>query len=97
MTAILPIIERLCEMPRALTPFRVHVPGLAADERFVHFDFAIDLVEGFSLHRKANAVEHEPRGLLRHTERTMDLVAADPVLRASNHPHGRKPLVQAER
>ena len=47
----------------AALPRLVHVPGLAADEGFVYFDLAAELVEALALHREANPVEHEPRGL----------------------------------
>jgi hypothetical protein len=41
----------------------VHVPGLAADEGFVGFNLALELLETPGLHRQADAVEHEPCGL----------------------------------
>ena len=43
----------------------VHVSRFAADESFVHFDFAAEFAaEEFILHGKPDAVEHEPCGLL---------------------------------
>src|SRR5262249_31355282 len=75
-----------------------HVAGLAADVGFVHFDVAAELpaAVGVVLHGEPNALQHEPRGLLRNANRARDLVAADAVLAVGTHPHRRQPLVEAE-
>src|ERR1039457_6281591 len=50
----------------------VHVPGLAAAVGFVNLDFAAQFAAVvFVLHREANPVEHEPRGLLSDPKRPM--------------------------
>ncbi len=54
----------------------VHVARLAADERFVDFDFAAQLAAGLALHRQANAVKHEPRGLLGDPSGAVNFVAS---------------------
>ena len=54
-------------------------------------------VEAPGLHREANTVEHEPRGLLGDAKRARQFVGADAVLRVREQPDRRKPLVQAER
>ena len=74
----------------------VHVTGLPADERLVRFHFAIEL-EPARFHRESDAVKQEPRGLLSNADGPMNLPRANAVLRVRNHPHGRQPLVQAER
>ena len=47
----------------------VHVARLAADVGFVHFHVADSLPPVVVLHRQPNAVQHEPRGLLRDAKR----------------------------
>src|SRR5580704_2404641 len=77
---------------------QVHVTSLAADERFVHFDFAAELgTEELILHSKADALKHEPCRLLRDLHITCDLVAAHAVLAVSKHPRCRKPLIKRNR
>jgi len=83
----------------ALAPF-VHVPGLAADEGFIHFDFGsrpAKFHERAFLQGQPDSLEHEPRGFLRDAEAPVNLVGTDAVLAVHQHPDGRKPLVQAER
>jgi len=76
----------------------VHVPSLAADEGFVHFDFAANFrTEEIILHRKANALQHEPCGLLGNFHIAGDLVAANSILAVSKHPRCPEPLVQCDR
>src|SRR5690606_33750702 len=59
----------------------VHVAGLTADERLVQLDFAAEFpAAAVVLHGKADALEHEPCGLLCDADSTGDLVAADAVL-----------------
>jgi hypothetical protein len=75
----------------------VHVPGFAADECFIYFDFATEFIEPAFLHRKTNAMEHEPSGLLGNAESTMDFVATDTVLATDNQPRCGKPLLKRDR
>src|SRR4051794_29523143 len=72
----------------------VHVARLAADVALVYLYLAIELVEAPGLHGEANALEHEPSGLLRDTECAAQLVRADPILGVRGQPHGGEPLVQ---
>ena len=46
----------------------VHVAGLAADESFVRFDFAGEQARSALVQGEADAVIHEPSGLLRDAE-----------------------------
>jgi hypothetical protein len=71
--------------------------GESADEGLVDLDLAAHLLEGSSLHRQADSVEHEPRGLLRDAQRTVKLIGADPVLGAGEQPDRRQPLVEPNR
>ena len=48
------------------------------------------------LHRKAESVEHEPRGLLSDAKVSCNLVGTDSVLAVNQHPHCDKPLVQSD-
>src|SRR5439155_2093351 len=75
----------------------VHVPRFAADEGFVDFDRARDLLEALVLDGEPQPMQHEPRGLLRHVDVAGDFVAADAVLAVDEHPQRRQPLVQADR
>jgi hypothetical protein len=76
----------------------VHVAGLAADESFIHFDFARELAaSGFVLHGESDAVEHEPCGLLGHSEVAGDCVAANSVLTVGNHPNSSQPFIESNR
>jgi hypothetical protein len=87
--------------PRAgnnlLTACAVHIARFAADERFIYFDFARQFRSGLILHRFANAVKHEPSGLLGQSEVARDFVAAHTILAVGNKPHSREPLAQRDR
>src|ERR1019366_216752 len=79
---------------------RVHVTRLPADEGFVYLNlsaFTTQLVERLALHRKANSVKHEPRGLLSHADRAVKLPGRDTVLAVQNHPDSRQPLLKPYR
>src|SRR6266852_2171588 len=78
----------------------VHEAGSATDEGLVHFYlFAIssESNEILVVQGKANAVHHEPSGLLSDAQGTGHFVGTDSVLRVNNHPNGNHPLVHAER
>jgi hypothetical protein len=74
----------------------VNVPGLAADERFIYFDFASEFIKPTLLHGETNPMEHEPCCLLGKAESAMDFVAADTVLATDNQPRGGKPLFKRD-
>ena len=77
----------------------VHVSGFAADEGFVHFDFAsapAHLDERTGLHGEANTMEHKPCGFLSDTKSAAYLVGANPVFAVGDHPDSHKPLVQTD-
>lgn len=75
----------------------MHILGESTDERVVNFGDAGHLLEGASLHRIANPVQHEPRRLLSDTERPSKFVGRDAVLAVGDEPNSRKPLVEPER
>src|SRR6266542_5022649 len=73
---------------RALFPFFVHESRFAADERLVYFNLAPNLAACLLvLHRKANALQHEPRGLLCDADAAVNFPRADAVLAVGDHPH----------
>ena len=74
----------------------VHEPRLAADEGFIDFNIAGHAAEGAGLHRKPDAVEHEPSGLLSDADGTAQLGRTDAVLVIDQHPHGGEPLVETD-
>lgn len=75
----------------------VHIPRLAADERFIHFYFTGQFAALLALLCESDPVKHEPCGLLGHAERSCDLATADTVLAIQDEPHCGKPLFQTER
>jgi len=74
----------------------VHIAGLAADEGFIRFDLARELVECASVHRMTNPVEHEPCRLLRNVDVARDFIRANAVLAVGNQEHRAEPLVEAD-
>ncbi len=74
----------------------VHESRRAADESFVHFDFATHPPERFILQGQTNAVKHEPRGFLSDAKSARNFVGANPVLAVGEHPSRREPLVEAD-
>lgn len=75
----------------------VHVAGEAADVSLIRFDLAAHfLLERTRLHRNADAVNHEPSGLLRDADSAVDFVRTDAVLAVRHHPNCHEPLVQTE-
>src|ERR1035437_6008800 len=75
---------------------RVHVAGLAADEGFVRFDLARQLVDAAHAQSMADAVIHEPPRFLRDADGAVDFVGTHAVPAVHNLPHGHEPLVQSE-
>ena len=58
---------------------------------------AANLPAHFILHGESDTVQHEPRGLLSHTDSFGEFVTADAVLAVSNQPHGDQPLINRQR
>jgi hypothetical protein len=75
----------------------VHVPRLAADERFVGFDFARQQSESTLSQSEAQTMRHEPSGLLGHAKIAGQFAGAYAILAIHDQPKRGKPLVQAER
>jgi hypothetical protein len=86
-----------CAGNNLLAARAMHIPRLAADEGFVNFDFASKFGSRLVLHGFANPMQHEPCGLLRQSEVSRDLVAADSVFAIRHKPHGREPFAQRDR
>src|SRR5436190_2671748 len=81
----------------ALPLIKVHVPSLAADKGFIHFNVTAQFVpRGFVLHGETNAMEHEPCGLLGDLNILGDFVAADSIFAVSDHPHCHEPFVERD-
>ena len=78
-------------------PVALNAPHLAADEGFVRLDRAGKHRAFPVLHGLADAMEHEPRRLLRHAERPRQLVGRGSVLRVRQEPQGRKPFGKRDR
>jgi hypothetical protein len=75
----------------------VHIAGLRADERFIDFDFASEHVKTPVLHSKADAVQHEPSGLLGDAKAAMQFVGTDTVFCPNDEPRSGEPLLKADR
>src|SRR6266568_797469 len=75
----------------------VHVASLSTDISFICFYLAAKLPADSLLHRKANALQHEPSRFLSNAETTVKLVRTDSILAVGREPHCRKPFVQANR
>ncbi len=74
----------------------VHEARRAANEGFVHFDFAAHSSEGFVLQGEPDAMEHEPSRLLSDLERASHFVGTDSILAVGEHPSRREPLIEAD-
>jgi hypothetical protein len=75
----------------------VHVLGFSTDVCLVNFDRARHLCERLRKHCFTNAVEHEPRRLLRDKKRPSQFVTRNTVLAIGDQPHGGEPLVETDR
>jgi hypothetical protein len=77
----------------------VHESSRATDKSFVYFYFAARAA-GFhgriGLQRKPDAMQHEPSRLLSDTKGTVNFPRANAILAISDHPHSRKPFVEAD-
>src|ERR1044072_5586480 len=81
----------------ALTFASMHVSGLAADIGLIGLDAALHFLHRAVLHRKTDAVKHEPRGLLRDSNRAVQFVGTDSVFGVSDEPESAQPFVQLNR
>jgi len=77
--------------------FGVHVAGLPADERFVHFNFTRKFRSGLVLHRFTNAMEHEPSGFLSQSKVTCDFAGTNTIPAVGNQPHSGEPFFNRDR
>ncbi len=75
----------------------MHVARLSADVGLVRFASAAHLRNASFLHCEADALQHKPRGLLRHAKRAMQFVRANAIFAVGREPHGGKPLIQTNR
>jgi hypothetical protein len=75
----------------------VHETSASADVGFVSLNLSAHLVEAAALHGEPDAVQEEPRRLLRHANRPRQFAGANTVLRAGEQPDGRQPLIEADR
>lgn len=92
--------NRLASNATALDPFFAlvleHVTRVATDEGFVNVCFAAKQPV-IRLKTKADALQHEPGGLLGYPQNTGNLVGANTVLAARKKPDRGKPLTKTER
>src|ERR1700730_1054768 len=78
----------------------VHVSGKATDESFIHLYFfpaSAKLDELLLVQGKANAVHHEPSGLLSDSQSACYFIGANAVLGIYDEPYRDHPLIHAER
>src|SRR5207302_358805 len=69
-----------------------------SDVSFIRFNFAAKLATKEPvLHCKANAMQHEPGGLLRYANRSVKFVRTDSVLGIGDQPKSSKPFVESDR
>jgi len=80
----------------ALTLGGMHIASLLTDEGLVYFDFATKLVKTCFLHRKTDAVVHEPSGLLSNLQSPMEFVRTDTVFATSDQPYSTEPLFKGD-
>ncbi len=84
----------------ALALIGVHESSGTADESFVYFDVApapTEFQNGAILHRKTDAMKHEPCGFLSDAKSAAHFIRTDSVLAVGNHPNRDEPLVERER
>src|SRR5947209_3679229 len=77
----------------------VHVPCFATNESFIGFHFATiatQFQKRAATHSLANSVQHEPSGFLSYADSAVNLVRANTVLAAANHPHGHNPFFERQ-
>lgn len=84
-------------------PALVHVLDATADERLINLNrrssiaASTKFVEGIVLHRGADAIQHEPRRLLRHAKSAVKFPRRNTILAVQQHPDRWQPLLQRDR
>jgi hypothetical protein len=66
----------------------MHVPSLAANEGLIRFDVTGEFIRRCHAEGNADAMIHEPCGLLSYADCSVDLVGTDSVFAVHNLPHG---------
>src|SRR5207248_562990 len=81
----------------------VHILHSAANESLIDFYFAAVTIAQLCLdselricQSRANALQHEPCGLLRDSDRAVKFPRTDSIFAVNNHPHCEHPLVESE-
>src|SRR5665213_1339999 len=75
----------------------VHIAGLTADESLVYFYFTRELTARvLVLHCEPRTLQHEPRGFLRYTHRSVNLPRANAILAVDDQPHDGQPLFKTD-
>src|SRR5438309_6929795 len=78
----------------------VHESRLAADERFINFNFrtgTAQLHKRFILQHKPNALKHEPSRLLSDAERASEFRRTDSILTVHKQPKCSHPFIKSKR
>src|ERR1700722_9790304 len=75
----------------------VHVSRFAADKGLIDLYLATQLCGGLVLHDFADAVQHEPSGLLGDTQVAGDLTSTNTIAAVGYQPHSSEPLIQTDR
>jgi hypothetical protein len=75
----------------------VHEAGETADKRPVNLKLSTTQLIIFIMHRKPDAMKHEPRGFLSNANGAVNLPRANPILAIRDKPHSGEPLIQSER
>jgi hypothetical protein len=80
----------------ALALGNVHVPRFTADEGFIRFDVAGQLLARVHTQAESNPVIQKPRGLLGYVQVAGDFATADAVFAVDDEPHRGKPFVDPD-
>jgi hypothetical protein len=75
---------------------KVHVAGLAANERLISFDLTGELGDGVIMHGSADAMHHEPRRLLCNADGAGYFAGANAVLAIAESPVSAHPLIKPD-
>ena len=75
----------------------MHVPGFAADESLIRFDFAGELRKCLVMHGLTDAMEHKPCAFLRDAKRSSNFTGTNAVLAVAEHPERTHPLIKSKR
>lgn len=91
------LIARSASSDAALALGDVHVASLATDERLISLNLTGELYGGIVVQGHADAVKHEPCGLLSDTKGTGHFAGANAVLAIAKNPVSAHPLIQPDR